>query len=264
MPTTRIVPSRWVDVLLALDGLPIKEQAARTGLAYTTITDYRQILRAEGRLAPVGRCSPEDIAEYLQDGLSVNDIARKLKVHPDSIYTRLKKLGIRVDSLRGAPLARVHTGKDVARLMGVSHGSVRIWIARKWLAARRNHGGQEAKSPKKRRWLITEQSLIAFLAVREAWPGWDVADISDPDLRAEAARLRLSAGGHWVKAADLARRLGYHPNYADDWVRLGLLGDARRITYGRTWYVWSADITHFHPSQHPGAWSRQRRRGAAD
>lgn len=253
----RTVPARWAKQLIALDGLSIKDQAARTGLAYATITDYRQMLRAEGLLPPVARCSLDDIAEYIQDGLSVNDIARKLKVHPDSVSRRLRDARVRIADLRDAGLARVHTAVDVARLMGVSHATVRQWIARGWLHGRRNHGGQPAKHPKKRKWLITEQALIAFLSVREAWPGWQPASVRDPDLRAEASRLRIASGGHWLKVADLARRCGYHSNYGDDWVRLGLLSSARVMRYGRAWYVWSVDVADFDPTRHLRAWPRQ-------
>lgn len=48
MPAIPGVPDQWVETLLALDGRPLKAQAAATGLMPRTITDYRNALIKAG------------------------------------------------------------------------------------------------------------------------------------------------------------------------------------------------------------------------
>lgn len=125
---------------------------------------------------------------------------------------------------------------------------VRRWLRSGALVGQRNRT-EKRRAPQQRKVLITEQAVLDFLAVRAEWPSYDPADITDPDLRAEALRLRAEAGGHWLKLADWARARGYTPAAAQQWVAAGVLP---AITYGRVLYGWSADLDGWQP---PPGWS---------
>lgn len=172
-------------------------------------------------------------------------------------YHQIARLG-GVEALRGERQFLVRSQRQVAELFGEDPKLVHIWITRGWLKADRYRPRRKTErrngGPTK---LISEFALLAFLAVPEAWPSYDPARIEDPDLRAEAERLRAEAGGGWVKVADLARQLHYTPwGLRRAWVAYPY---ERRVTqWRRDHYLWAPDVPAF------VAWVRtpNRRRAA--
>lgn len=150
-----------------------------------------------------------------------------------------------IAALRGNRQFLVRSQRQVAALFDEDPKLVRIWIDRGWLKADRYRSKRRAErrhgGPTK---LISELALLAFLAVPEAWPSYDPARIADPDLRAEAARLRAEAGGGWVKVADIARQLHYTTwGLRRAWASYP---HPRRVTQWRgDNYLWAPDVPAF-------------------
>ena len=94
-------------------------------------------------------------------------------------------------------------------------------------------------------WLIDDVDLVAFLADRRWWMAWDVARITDADLRDEAQRLRREADGHWVRLSDWCKGNGFEVNTGTSWARKGLFATASR--WATHWYIWSVELAAFVP-----------------
>lgn len=214
-------------------------------------------LRARSRvkpapLPPQAFDLPEPIVQaidLIQAGMPMAEVASALGVrNVRALRARLYQHGIQVRAVLAAPATRVFSADQVATLFSATGTKVRRWVRTGTLVARRNEG-ESWRIPKQRKLLITEQSVLDFLALRKEWPSWEVADVTDCDLQAEAARLRAAAGGQWLRLADWARAHGYTPGAAQQWVAVGLLPV---LTYGRVFYVWSTDLENWQP---PAGWS---------
>lgn len=203
-------------------------------------------------LPPQAFVLPDPIAravEMIQDGQPMAEIARQLNMASvRALRWHLARYGVRVRDVRRAPAARVFSLERLAALFSSTPTRIRRWIRMGALVATRNET-EKRRSPRQRMVLITEQAVLDFLAVREQWPSWEPASITDSDLRMEAERLREEAGGHWVQLAAWARAHGYTPNAASQWVAAGLIP---AIPYGRVLYVWSTDLIDWRP---PPKWS---------
>lgn len=203
-------------------------------------------------LQPQSFALPERLAlavELIQDGVPMAEVAQAINVPSvRALRWHLYRHGVRVRKVLRSPASRVFSMEALAIIFSTTTTKVRRWVRFGALKGRRNRT-EKQHSPQQRKMLITEQAVLDFLAVREQWPSWEASDITDPDLRAEAERIRAEAGGHWVMLADWAREQGYSATAARQWVSAGLLVVH---TYGRVYYVWSTDMDGWQP---PAGWS---------
>lgn len=267
-------PEREQFVIDTAAALTTAQQAARLGMSPNAVKERRSLLRAQGRLTTPGGAGfrpwtpqeDDDLRELIAEGLPPIAVIRRFRQRhkrtENAVRNRIDRLGGLTAMRAPRAILRIWSQHEVADLFGASIHLPGIWIRRGWLHAdysRRRRNYERRGGP---RALITDAALADFLLVRAAWPSYDPARITDPIWREVAQEARAEAGGHWVRATDLARAWGFAP-----------LGFARLITdcpwpltttmWGKANYVWSADVPTLrayvdHPKPRP------RRAAAAD
>lgn len=133
--------------------------------------------------------------------------------------------GTTINELR---VGYVWTFNQLTGLFGVSWKAINLWRVKGWLVPSPHNEYTHS---------VTRATILAFLAVREAWPFYDTEKITDPDIAAAARFERIRSGGRWVRASDWARAHHYRHTYAAELVREGVL-PATKIGYA--WHVWEA------------------------
>lgn len=223
-----------------------REQAEALGVCYERVVRLRGRLAREGKIDFRQRChrrpwsTDEDnlLCDMIQEGKSLRAIARKLGRTETAVLIRAKREHGGMTWLKNAWFAPM-TLRDVARLFGLSCSKrAAWWIQQGWLRGTR-HGRRRGYT-----WRVSQGAILDFLVVREVWMAWDPALMTDPDLRAEAVRLRAEAGGHWIKLATWAKDRGFSVKTGYKWVGAGLLSG---VKYNNHWYIWSADLERFVP-----------------
>ncbi len=113
------------------------------------------------------------------------------------------------------------------------------------------------------RWQIPRAALLRFLANEDYWMAWSVERITDPDLQAEAARIRDGKPG-WITVQQAAARFEVPQSRIMAWIRQHGLPAVR---YRSQWYVranahesWQRPAT----SVRPRGTSEQRASAAPD
>lgn len=149
-----------------------------------------------------------------------------------------------VDALRGERTFFQHSLGGVCRLMGEDISTVSTWVQRGWLEATRYRRRRKAERTSGPMYLVADTALHAFLSVEAAWPSYNPAQIADPDLRAEAERLRAEAGGGWVKGVDLMRELCYCAHDAARMIH-GYPGEKRTLMWKSAIYLWAPHVPAF-------------------
>jgi len=119
--------------------------------------------------------------------------------------------------------------RGVARAIGKGRdlSDVLLWMESGALMAY-NRGKSSAP-----RWQIPRAALLRFLANEDYWMAWSGARITDPDLQAEAARIRDGKPG-WITVEQAAALFGVPQSRIMAWIRQHGL-PARR--YRSVWWV---------------------------
>lgn len=227
--------------------LSVAEQARHLGRSYKAVSERRRILTAQGQIDPTRRAvlrlwSSDDavlVELMLQRGSSLTFVARKIGRSVSAIRHYLKRNSKTVTEYRAAD--NVRTAIDVARLFGVHPSSVPRWIRRGWLRARHNKAQRNDRKRKKgaAQYLITDDDITAFVERRDAWFAWEPRHITDRDWREFAEECRTATGERWLTATEIAERWHYSPTTIRGYCRMGKVPG---VLYGRTYYVWSADV----------------------
>lgn len=221
---------------------PLAAQAAHLGRSASSINMRKSALRRQGRLpkrqSVYNRLWSTDddvhLIHLLQDGYSIQRIARKLKRTASAVQTRAGDLG-GVRRLRNEILC-VRTVHAVSQLFGVSFEMAKRWRRMGWLNVQRNAGAQG--HGRYRQSLVTDTALLDFLQVREAWATWEPHWITDSDWRSEAAAVRAGQP-RWLSYHEVAERLGltYHQVK-----KRAARGDFPTRRIGIWTFVWEPDL----------------------
>lgn len=185
-----------------------------------------------------------DLIEMIESGIPTRRIWAQTGLTRGQFHKRLKRAGLGIRDIRGS-LMQVRSATAVGQLFGVDVGVVGNWIRFRLLAAQRapvlpsrkrktRRGGRVGNRTHMH---ITDSALMDFLALRKSWVCWEPAQITDPDWRSEAERLRAAATGHWEQANLLSRQLGYSDGVVAAWIDRGVW-PVETTTYGPYRYVW--------------------------
>lgn len=182
----------------------------------------------------------ERLYTLIQSGSNVLCIARAFHRSAKRIYERAGERYGGFDAIRSGAFS-VRTAVEVGRLFSVHHEVVRLWIGRGYLQAKRNASSPGAHY---RHYLITDEALIAFLSVREAWVSYTPRQIQDVDWRRLAEECHAAVPGEWLIPKQVGRCYNRRAGEVRDWIRQGVL-PATRI--GGLLFVWSSDLLGFVP-----------------
>lgn len=166
------------------------------------------------------------LATLLANGLSYDEIARRLGRTPTAVRVRCWRLGW---TMQQHPT--VLTASEAARLLGASAYAIVTWIARGWLPARRRRSGPHTY------WAIQYDALRAMLANDATWMAWQPERVPDPALRAELLALRAGQPA-WLTVGEVARRCHVTTRAVYAWIMRGQLPATR---YGNH-YVRESDL----------------------
>lgn len=228
--------------------LKVAAQAARTGLSINRIKHLRSLLLAEGRISIDKRATHrpwtalrlDRAEELIADGATLAYAAQKVGATADELHTALKRAGRRTPTcLRDTEIAP-RSARQVCALFGVGDYAVRVWEREGWLE--RSPLQVEGQSTHR----YTYEALLAFVAVRNAWPMYRIKNIADPIWREIAQEAREAAGGQWVTAALLADQRYVARTTMGHWLRTGAW-PVEHIRYGRTFCVWMPDSGELPP-----------------
>lgn len=219
----------------------IADQAAHLNSTINSVRRIQYLLNKAGvitgRLSKAARerrkCRDamlaERIARLAADGATAPSIAKQLKQPLGRITHIIRKLG-GMQALRGD----VYNLDEVANLFQVTWATARNWVKQGWLTAKRNPRPCSV-------FAVRRFDLIAFIAVRAAWPSYAPQLIRDEELRSRALQVQQSAGGRWYSRREIAIRAGVHLETVRHWREKGYLQDMEATTYGHATYYWLPD-----------------------
>lgn len=236
------------------------QQAKLLGMTVNSIRGRRGHLKKRGLLPDTerayGRAWTEDeraeLESLLMEGMPIKRIAKRLRRGIPAIYSQISRRGGSVRAIRTAIGLGVRSACKVGRLLGVADTTVALWIERGWLTARRDNTWRDHNKAKARKhgrphYLVTDEALMNFMAVRAAWPSWQVERIKDEDWRTYAADIR--AAGAWLSTLAVAARYHYTDSTVNGWYQRGEMAGVATVVWRQTRYFWSADLEHFIPPQ---------------
>lgn len=177
------------------------------------------------------RWSRQDVHELIrlvEQGYSDIRIGALLNRHPQTVGTKVKRLGLRRRN-------NVYPLRTVALLMGVHEARVLHWIRNGLLHGRKPGRGRQAL------WAIRQEWLFAFIENPDTWMLWDVADITDGLLREWATEVRQN-GPRWLTAREVAERLRVAPATVKGWCARGYLPGKNIYT---RWWIRECDLDSF-------------------
>lgn len=208
-----------------------------------------------------------ELDRLIRQGKSVQAIAKTLDRPFWAIYNRHELAERRKGVVFGH--------QEIARLFGVDKGIPAIWQRHGWLPSRRNGAyahvqayeeqrGYEAwrqdfeptfrvreeprsKPGRMAAYLITDTAIEAFMANRDTWYAWNVADITDPAWRALAQTFRAQTPERWLTTEEFADRVGCVVDTARMWHQRGLTEGLKTARYGIHLYWWSEGIDGWTP-----------------
>jgi DNA-binding transcriptional ArsR family regulator len=220
-----------------------------------------------GRRRAWKKAEVAELDRLIRQGKPAHVIARKLGRPLWAIYNRRDVTKRR----RGVVYGR----GELARLFGVDDNVPAIWQRHGWLphtrngayAAQQTDAQQQAYAAWRRElepalvsvredtdpitpgrmasYLITDTAIEAFLANRDTWYAWDVADITDPAWRKLAETLRAQSTGRWLTTEEVAARLGVVVGTVRMWHERGWTEGLTVARYGIHLYWWSTDLDHW-------------------
>lgn len=165
--------------------------------------------------------------EMIHQGLSNRAIASRLGRSAEAVEIKRKRMGLR------SRLDATLNGRKVARLLGVKCSkTVTWWLRNGWLEGRYLN----------RRWLITEEDLLAFLGDPNYWQLWEPERITDAPLREWAVEQRTE---QYLPAGEVARRYSVTTKAVYQWVMRGRLRAVRRGN--GNWLVPASALVDFVP-----------------
>lgn len=182
------VPARARAHILAHPRQPRHEAAAALGVTYHTVRTYRAWLIKEGALPSLRpRINLDDVRDLAADGLTADEVARRLRRSPDGVLRRLYREDETLYTVRADSAYSI---SQVAAILGMPsrHGRRRISA----LVASGALRGRPSKRSGSRA-TITAAALMEFLE-RPDCP-IDPARIADPDWRAYALDARAGRYG---------------------------------------------------------------------
>jgi hypothetical protein len=121
------------------------------------------------------------LAEMVEDGMSVGQMARVLGRRPGAIVTRMGVLGLAWTNPDGH-----YTLNRVAEMLGVDIHTVIWWKEKRWLRARRS----AVRKGRYHLQLVSHDDLVAFLGDERYWHLWEPERIADLALREWALEMR--------------------------------------------------------------------------
>lgn len=219
----------------------IADQAAHLNSTINSVRRIQYLLNKAGvitgRLSKAARerrkgrdaMLAERIARLAADGATAPSIAKQLKQPLGRITHIIHTLG-GMQALRGD----VFNLDEVANLFQVTWATARNWVKQGWLTAKRNTGAGCV-------FAVRRFDLIAFIAVRPAWPSYAPQLIRDEELRERALQVQKAAGGRWYSRREIAIRAGVHLETVRHWREKGYLQDMETTTYGHATYYWLPD-----------------------
>lgn len=177
------------------------------------------------------------LAELLDAGLADEVIARELsaafgcRLTAEAVNLARKRYGI------ASRTRRAHTGRSVARLLGLGCSKqVARWCRAGWL-----RGRQTQRRGGNRQWRILHDDLLAFLEDEAHWHRWQPERITDAALREWALELR--AGVAFLTVGQVAERCYVEPTTVNQWIHRGELPAVRN----GNWLVRSDVLADFVP-----------------
>lgn len=114
--------------------------------------------------------------------------------------------------------------------------TVTRWIEQGWLKATR------ARTKDRWYWVISREAVMDFFRVRDAWPGWEIERITDPELRDEAATVR-PVDLRYLTVGEVAQRLLIEIGTVNQWIHKGRFPNA--VRYGN-WWIPEDDLEQVH------------------
>ena len=167
------------------------------------------------------------LVSLLDAGFDYTYCARQLRRSRTAIVVKAKRIRCRM--LRRPT---VLTAREVADLLGKKCSkSVTWWIGAGWLKAR------AAMMNGRKIWRVCWDDLMDFLREERYWMAWDVARITDADLRTDMFALRAGRP-RWLTIGEVARRFCVLSNTVGQWIYKGFLPAVR---YGN-WYIREDEI----------------------
>lgn len=222
-----------IELLLTWDQqhIPLAEQAKQLGIRYGALAQRRRRLMRVGRIRPWQPGGGRDwttkeidtLIRLIETGHGYTTLARRLKRTRMAVQVKCKRLGIR-------PLTTKNTlsARDIADLLGLSCSkTVGRWITRlKWLPA------TNAGEPQRPLWRVQWDDFLAFLERSDYWMAWGPEKITDPCLREWALEMRAN-GPVWIRAGEVAKRVGVGRTVPQSWIEKGILTG---VKYGNWWF----------------------------
>lgn len=133
------------------------------------------------------------VADMLAAGGTIPQIAKRLKRSTNSVKVYCSR-NVKVREIRP------YSSRAVADLLGVACSkSVTKWIERGWLKGARSSVGAGVA----RRWIVTEDALMAFLSEPAHWQRWEPERITNRELREWAHETRSE---RFLTQAEVAKR----------------------------------------------------------
>lgn len=228
-------------IIATYETVSIADQAAHLN---STINSVRQIQSRlnkagviTGRLSKAARdrrkgrdaMLVERIRRLTADGVTRDTIAKQLKQPVGRVMSIIRSIG-------GAQPLRTgtYTLDEVAAMFQVTWANAHNWVKQGWLKATRSKGVG-------RLFAVRRFDLIAFIAVRPAWPSYAPQLIRDEELKERALAAQKAAGGKWYSRREISIRAGVHLETVRHWREKGYLADMEATTYGHATYYWLPD-----------------------
>jgi hypothetical protein len=220
--------------------LTMVQQAERLAVHRTAVNKWRIILAGRGLIRPDERAGQRPIslaestaiARLFRSGLPATAIASAREIS----LARVNRVLLRAGAAPYAPRAAPLSATGVSAIFGVHRCIPQGWARRGWLPDLRHRSYRGVRHA----W--TRGDLVEFVRNRETWIAWDVAQITDAELRQVAARARREAGGAWYQQEEIAALLGVKATNFCYWLsEAPLLARLTMQAYSGGRYYWLSD-----------------------
>lgn len=158
-------------------------------------------------------------------GININKIAKTLRRSRWSIRGKLHEL---VGSTKRQQFLST---RDIHTILGINHMyRVRKWFEQGWFKGGKRIGEEQ--------WGIEIEDFMNWLEDRNYWMLWETINITDPEIRRHAIRVR-EGKGFWVKTKDVMAMTSYTQNVV---IRAGRSGELTFVIREKQAWFWIEDI----------------------